>query len=82
MGKGRAGTFLTSFYAPRSSFHSEEGQEVSYYPRWASNDVPGELLKGKSKWMSESRSIGVGLWPYGHNSIYSRAVMVGVGTIR
>jgi len=31
-----------------------------YYPRWASIDVPRELQAGKSNWMSESHSIGVG----------------------
>jgi hypothetical protein len=79
---GQSGPFLTSFYAPHSSFCSEEGWEESHYPRWASNDVPGELLAAKSKWMSESHSIGVGLWPYGHISRYPRVVMVDVGSIR
>jgi hypothetical protein len=52
------------------------------YPRWASYGVPTELLAGKSKWMSEPHSIGVGLWPNRHISRYPRAVTVGVGTIR
>ena len=53
-----------------------------YYRRWASIVVPEELLAGRSKWMSESHSIGVSLWPYGHISKYPKAVMVDVGTIR
>ena len=53
-----------------------------YYPRWASIDVPRELLAGRSKWMFETRSIGIDLWPYGHISKYPRAVKVDVGTVR
>ena len=47
-------------YVPHSSFRSEEGWVALYYPRWASIDVPRELQAGKSKWMSESHSLGVG----------------------
>ena len=53
-----------------------------YYPRWVSIDVPRELLAGRSKWMFETRSIGIDLWPYGHISKYPRAVTVDVGTVR
>ena len=53
-----------------------------YYPRWVNIDVPWELQAGKSKWMSESHSIGVGWWPYGHISKYPRVVTVDVGTVR
>jgi len=45
---------------PHSSFRSEEGWVAPHYPRWASIDVSRELQAGKSKWMSESRSLGVG----------------------
>ena len=55
---------------------------MPHYPRWASNDIPGELLAGKSKWMFETHSIGVDLRPYGHISKYPRAITVDVGTIR
>ena len=68
--------------APHSSFRSEEGWVAPYYDRWASINVPVELLAGKSKWMSETYSIGVGLWPCGHISKYPRAVTVDVGTVR
>ena len=54
------------FRAPQSSFRSEEGWEAPHYPRWATNDVPRELLAGKSKWISETHLIGVSLRPYGH----------------
>ena len=33
---------------------------MPYYPRWASDDTSRELQAGRSEWMSESRSIGVG----------------------
>ena len=55
---------------------------VPYYPRWASIDIPGELLVGTSKRMSETHSIGVGSRPYGHISKYPRAVTVDVRTVR
>ena len=53
-----------------------------YYPRWASIDIPGELQVGKSKWMPECHSIGVGLWHYGHISEHPRADTVDVGMVR
>ena len=55
---------------------------MPYYPRWASSYVPRELQAGRSKWTSESHSIGVGWWPYGHISKYPRPVTVDFGTVR
>jgi len=72
IGNVRLGSFPTLFCASHSSFRLEEGWEVPHYPWWVSNDIPGELLMGRSKWMSKSRSIGVGLRPYGHISKYPR----------
>jgi len=58
--KGRSGSFSSYNYVPHSSFRSEEGWAVPYYPRWASDDASRELQAGRSKRMSEPHSIGVG----------------------
>jgi hypothetical protein len=41
-------------------FRKEKGWDAPCYPRWASNDAPGELLAGKSKWRPGPHSLGVG----------------------